>query len=37
MPCVGANSLPLSELPGFDKENVTMYIVNIHKEQGQML
>lgn len=28
MPCVVANSLPLSELPGFDKENVTMYIVN---------
>lgn len=37
MHCVFANSLPLSELPGFDKENVTMYNVNIHKEQGQML
>lgn len=37
MHCVFANSLPLSELPGFDMENATLYIVDIHEKQGQML
>lgn len=33
MTCVFANSL----IQSFDKESVTLYIVNIRKEQGQML
>lgn len=37
MPCVLANSLTLSLLPGFDKKSVTLYIVNIHEKLGQML